>query len=98
MKKTINKNDNFDNETYDDDIFYERKQIRTSRSKQKHQARRKIDSYMERKSLKNLFNDYTEIDMDDYLDDYSDMGVDDYRDDLEGVDFNSNSDYADHRI
>ena len=73
-----------ENETFDDDIIYH-KRHRESRSKEKYQARRKVDAYMERKHLIEM--------LDDYNDDWSD-----YSQELEWFDYVSRDDGSDYRI
>ncbi|MCW8929901.1 MAG: hypothetical protein OQL19_06665 [Gammaproteobacteria bacterium] len=61
-----NSNDFIDN--YDDELISSKRYKNSSRSREKNKARRKIDAYLERKLLKELFDDYDDFDdMSDYM-------------------------------
>lgn len=104
MKNTNTDDDFYENESFDDDVTYY-KRPKASRSKEKYEARRKIEAYLERKTIKQQFDDYDypEWSADEFMDDYveeSDVNLymNDYAEDQDWIDYSQRVDNQDFRF
>lgn len=55
-----------DDDFFNEELLFEKDYIKASRAKKAHQARKKVEAYLERKRFKHFYDDVKDIDWDAY--------------------------------